>query len=183
LPVDIYVPIHDVTLASIHESPHRSSPLLDATSSDTTQIDHIFVSKYGIFVVETKNYKGWIFGNEKQAQWTQKIYKKSYRFQNPLRQNYKHQKALQTLLDIPLEKIHSVIAFMGEATFKTSIPKNVTCGGGYMAYINSFRDVVFSDDEVRGLVAKIEKVQLKAGRATNKRHLDSLKEKSNILTH
>jgi restriction system protein len=172
LPADTYVPIHDVTLLSIH-----------ASSSDTTQIDHIFVSKYGIFVVETKNYKGWIFGNEKQALWTQKLYKKSYRFQNPLRQNYKHQKALQALLDIPLEKIHSVIAFMGEAIFKTPMPKNVTRGGGYVGYIKSFRDVVFSDDEVRGLVAKIEKVRLKAGRATNKRHLDSLKEKSNILTH
>jgi hypothetical protein len=146
LPADVYVPIHDVTLPSIH-----------ASSSDTTQIDHIFVSKYGIFVVETKNYKGWIFGSEKQAQWTQKLYKKSYRFQNPLRQNYKHQKALQALLDIPLDKIHSVIAFMGEATFKTPMPKNVTRGGGYVGYIKSFRDVVFSDDEVRGLFGKIEK--------------------------
>jgi hypothetical protein len=118
------VPIHDVTLLSIH-----------ASSSDTTQIDHIFVSKYGIFVVETKNYKGWIFGSEKQAQWTQKLYKKSYRFQNLLRQNYKHQKALQALLVIPLEKIHSVIAFMGEATFKTPMPKSVTRGGGYVSYI------------------------------------------------
>lgn len=132
LPVDTYVPIHDVTLLS-----------MDASSSDTTQIDHIFVSKYGIFVVETKNYKGWIFGNEKQAQWTQKLYKKSYRFQNPLRQNYKHQKALQVLLDIPLDKIHSVIAFMGEATFKTPMPKSVTRGGGYVRYIKSFREVVF----------------------------------------
>ncbi|MDF1641546.1 nuclease-related domain-containing protein [Thalassolituus oleivorans] len=145
LPADTYVPIHDVTLLSIH-----------ASSSDTTQIDHIFVSKYGIFVVEPKNYQGWIFSNEKQAQWTQKLYKKSYRFQNPLRQNYKHPKALQALLDIPLEKIHSVIAFIGEATFKTPMPKNVMRGGGYVGYIKSFQDVVFSDDDVRGLVSKIE---------------------------
>ncbi|MBQ0726984.1 MAG: NERD domain-containing protein [Thalassolituus oleivorans] len=164
LPADTYVPIHDVTLPSIH-----------ASSSDTTQIDHIFVSKYGLFVVETKNYKGWIFGTEKQAQWTQKLYKKSYRFQNPLRQNYKHQKALQVLLDIPLDKIHSVIAFMGEATFKTPMPKNVTRGGGYLSYIKSFQDVVFSDDEVRVLVEKIEEGRLKAGRETNKRHVAGLK--------
>ena len=170
LPADTYVPIHDVTLPSIH-----------AASSDTTQIDHIFVSKYGIFVVETKNYKGWIFGSEKQAQWTQKLYKKSYRFQNPLRQNYKLQKALQALLDIPLDKIHSVIAFMGEATFKTPMPKNVTRGGGYVSYIKSFRDVVFSDDEVRGLVSKIEEVRLKAGRETNKKHVAGLKARSKTL--
>ena len=42
------------------------------TANGTTQIDHVIVSKYGIFVVETKNIKGWIYGDEKQAQWTQK---------------------------------------------------------------------------------------------------------------
>lgn len=40
----------------------------------TTQIDHIIVSRYGIFVVETKNMKGWIFGSERQRQWNPKIY-------------------------------------------------------------------------------------------------------------
>lgn len=174
LPADTYVPIHDVTLYS--EASSGATPQSDSQveSTDTTQIDHIFVSKYGIFVVETKNYKGWIFGNEKQAQWTQKLYRKSYRFQNPLRQNYKHQKALQALLDIPLDKIHSVIAFMGEATFKTPMPKNVTRGGGYVGYIKSFQDVVFSDDEVRELVSKIEEGRLKAGRETNRKHVAGL---------
>jgi len=38
----------------------------------TTQIDHIVVSRYGIFVIETKNYRGWIFGSEKQRDWTTK---------------------------------------------------------------------------------------------------------------
>ncbi len=33
------------------------------TPDGTTQIDHIFVSRYGIFVVETKNFAGWIFGD------------------------------------------------------------------------------------------------------------------------
>lgn len=38
----------------------------------TTQIDHVFVSQFGVFVVETKNMSGWIFGNEDHAQWTHK---------------------------------------------------------------------------------------------------------------
>lgn len=59
------------------------------TEDGTTQIDHIIVSEYGIFVVETKNMKGWIFGDEKQKSWTQKIYKYTNKFQNPLYQNYK----------------------------------------------------------------------------------------------
>ena len=45
-------------------------PLPDGT---TTQIDHVVVSQYGIFVVETKTYSGWIFGEEKSAKWSQSI--------------------------------------------------------------------------------------------------------------
>lgn len=43
----------------------------------TTQIDHVLLSPFSIFVIESKNYKGWIFGSARQKMWTQKIYKKS----------------------------------------------------------------------------------------------------------
>ena len=49
----------------------------------TTQIDHIVLSKYGIFVVETKNMRGWIYGDARSKTWTQVIYKKKTKFQNP----------------------------------------------------------------------------------------------------
>ncbi len=52
-----------------------------------TQLDHVVVSRFGVFVIETKNYRGWIFGSEKQPQWTQQIYRQKNRFQNPLHQN------------------------------------------------------------------------------------------------
>lgn len=39
------------------------------------------------FVIETKNYQGWIFGTIKQPQWTQQIYRHKRKFQNPLHQN------------------------------------------------------------------------------------------------
>ncbi|SGZ78574.1 hypothetical protein BTHERMOSOX_158 [Bathymodiolus thermophilus thioautotrophic gill symbiont] len=75
------------------------------TEDGSTQIDHIIVSEYGIFVVETKNMKGWIFGGLNQKIWTQKIYKYSGKFQNPLHQNYKHTKVLEALLKLrPLHK-------------------------------------------------------------------------------
>lgn len=80
------------------------------TPDGTTQIDHVLLSPYGIFVLETKNMSGWIFSSEKQAEWTQKFPKRSFRFQNPLRQNYKHLKALEaTLPECP----HSLITLIG----------------------------------------------------------------------
>src|SRR5262245_3904717 len=111
LPAESYHPFHNVTLPS---------------PDGTTQIDHIFVSRFGIFVVETKNMKGWIFGGEDQAQWTQTIFKRSFKFQNPLRQNYKHVKALEATLDVPPKAIRSVVVFVGNSTFKSPMPRNVT---------------------------------------------------------
>ena len=67
------------------------------TEDGTTQIDHILVSQYGVFVIETKNMKGWIFGSSNQKQWTQKIFKHSSKFQNPIHQNYKHIKHLKAV--------------------------------------------------------------------------------------
>ena len=62
------------------------------------QIDHVVVSIYGIFVIETKNYSGWIFGDENSQYWAQVIYKTKNRFYNPILQNRGHIKALQGLL-------------------------------------------------------------------------------------
>src|SRR5690606_36774287 len=109
------------------------------TPDGTTQIDHVFLSPYGIFVLETKNMGGWIFGSEKQPQWTQKLYKRSFKFQNPLRQNYKHLKALEAALSVSPEHLHSVITFVGGSTFKTEVPANVTQGIGFIRYIQSFQ--------------------------------------------
>ena len=92
------------------------------TEDGTTQIDHIIVSRYGVFVVETKNMKGWIFGNPDQKTWTQKIYKHSTNFQNPLHQNYKHLKSLESLLGLNDQQVHSLVVFDGDSTFKTEIP-------------------------------------------------------------
>lgn len=160
LPAETYYPIHNVTLP---------------TPDGTTQIDHVFVSRFGIFVVETKNMKGWIFGGENQAQWTQTLFKKSFKFQNPLRQNYKHVKALEAALDVPAEAIRSVIVFFGGGTFKSPMPANVTSGGGYIKYIKSFREPVLSELEVQNAVSQIQAGRLAPSRETHRQHVQQLR--------
>ncbi|MEM8928360.1 MAG: nuclease-related domain-containing protein, partial [Bacteroidota bacterium] len=49
----------------------------------TSQVDHLILSIYGIYVIETKNFKGWIFGKEKAKFWTQTLYRKKYKIYNP----------------------------------------------------------------------------------------------------
>lgn len=165
LPAETYRPIHNVTL-----------PTLDGTP----QIDHVFVSRFGIFVVETKNMKGWIYGGEHQPQWTQKIFRTSFKFQNPLRQNYKHIKALEAALEVPSEVIRSVIVFAGDSTFKTPMPPNVTHGGGYIGYIRSFREPVLTDAQVERAVALIQSGRLAPSRQTHREHVRQLKSRNDV---
>lgn len=163
LPKETYHRIHNVTLP---------------TPDGTTQIDHIFVSRFGVFVIETKNMNGWIFGSERQAKWTQKIYRNNFSFQNPLRQNYKHVKALEAALDIPAEAIHSVVVFTGESTFKTPMPPNVTRGVGYVTYIRSFSEPVLSEAQVRRILLQITAERLEPSWKTQRQHVHHLKARS-----
>jgi len=147
-----------------------------STTNGTTQIDHVIVSKYGIFVIETKNIKGWIYGDENQAQWTQVLYGKKYRFQNPLHQNYRHTKALAEFLGIEHSKIHSVVMFWSECEFKTPMPPNVL-DRGYSAHIKSKTEVLFTDEEVDQMCEAINSGRLPKSWSTRRQHLNSLKER------
>ena len=160
----VYLPLHNVTLATLDGS---------------TLIDHVLVSRFGIFSIETKNMQGWIFGSERQAEWTQKIYKRSFKFQNPLRQNYKHTQALESTLQVPPDSVHSVIVFVGGSTFKTDMPANVTYGGGCADYILSFTQPVFSDAQVQALLQRLQTGRMAPTRATHDQHVQHLKERSN----
>lgn len=141
----------------------------------TTQIDHIIVSKFGVFVVETKNMKGWIIGSPKQKTWTQKIYKQSRKFQNPLLQNYKHVKTIESILGLNDQQIHSVVVFTGDSTFKTELPENVTHGKGYIRFIKTKNKVIISDAEVEKIVSKIESGRLTPSFKTHREHVKHVK--------
>jgi len=121
----------------------------------TTQIDQIIVSLYGIIVVEVKTYKGWIYGSN--GRWTQKLYRRQYRFQNPLKQNCKHINALQHLLKLPDEMFRSLIVFSGEAKFRTVMPENIVRGGmEYLNYIKKLKTVIFDGYAVEEIVKMIK---------------------------
>lgn len=145
------------------------------TEDGTTQIDHVIISVFGVFVVETKNMKGWIFGSPNQKSWTQKIYKHSSKFQNPLRQNYKHVKTLQSLLILSDQQVHSVIVFVGGSTFKTPMPENVTYGAGYARYIKSKNTPVLTESQVKEVTRNIEQGKLSRAFKTNREHARHVK--------
>jgi len=145
--------------------------LILPTPDGTTQVDHVVVSAHGIFVIETKNYAGWIFGSERDRTWTQKLGRRSYKFQNPLRQNYKHVRALAELTGIDDSVLFSLAVFVGGATFKTAMPDKVTHAVGALAYIRARRELLLSEAEVEAVVARIEGGRIQSSRAADAAHV------------
>ena len=156
-----YVVLNDVYL-----------PLADGT---TTQIDHIVVSRYGIFVVETKNYSGWIFADEKSKVWTQTIYRKKSTFQNPMRQNYLHICTVADNLGIDHAYVKGVVVFLGGCDFKTERPAGVVYAGGVADYIRGFATPMIKDDQILEIAAVILEWASTLSRQQVSSHVKNLK--------
>jgi restriction system protein len=157
---------------------HIYNNVILKNSIGTTQIDHIIVSKYGVFVVETKNKSGYIYGKETDHQWTQVFYSKKFKFQNPLRQNYKHTKTLSEILDIKHNLIFSVIIFWGECQFKTEMPENVL-NNSYTGYIKNKKQVLLPDHEVKKICEVLSNIKANTSFLDGWRHAHNLKQRYN----
>ena len=121
----------------------------------SVQIDHIVVSKYGIFVIETKNIKGWILGSDTSEYWTKNMYGKKYKFYNPVKQNYSHVKALQILLKISRDKFMPIVAFLPQATLKCTTNEVVINSNKLLKTIRKYRNVILTDSEVDRIVMEL----------------------------
>ena len=148
---------------------------LPLDDGSTTQIDHVVISPFGVFVIETKTYKGWIFGNSRDAQWTQVLPKRKSRFQNPLRQNYLHVQRLMGLTGLQADVVHSVVAFSGEATFKTKFPPEVMHFADVADYILSFKSKAIPPGDVEGVVAGIVRQDAAIPASVRKAHVRNLR--------
>lgn len=145
------------------------------TENGTTQIDHILISKYGVFVIETKHYKGWLFGDVNSKKWTQVIFGYKYKFQNPLHQNYKHIKVVQSTLDfLPSEQVTGIVVFTGDGTFKTSQPSNVYSLKSLISHLKSLDNEVLSENKVQFCVGRIECNRLELTKETDIEHIRNL---------
>ena len=143
---------------------------------ETTQIDHLIVSPCGIFVVETKNMSGWIFGSADYVRWTQVIYRFKQGFQNPVRQNEVHVRAVLELLGVHPEYVHNVVVFVGSSTFKTPMPPGVLQGISELEnFVRSKSVPVFTQHELERIYKWIQEKRLKPGSRTDLTHVRNVK--------
>lgn len=146
------------------------------TPDGTTQIDHILVSRAGVSVIETKDYSGWIFANPNDAKWTQVLFRHKFRFQNPIRQNYRHVLAVRALLDfLPPEAVQSAVVFAGDAEFKTGMPRGGFTVSGLVDYVGSSPMDVMSLNRVQFCIGRLEMARLSISGQTDVEHVESLR--------
>ena len=134
LPSSEYSVINDITIQN---------------KNGSTQIDHVIISVYGIFVIETKNISGYIYGRESSKKW-KRIWRGWYYgimrsdemvFDNPILQNEAHIKALAEIVGTNNVKYISIVAFTSNATLR------VTSKHNYVVYTSQVRRLIRSFSE------------------------------------
>lgn len=121
----------------------------------STQIDHVVVSIYGIFVIETKNYKGNIYGDEKAEEWTQIIMHNRYPFQNPIKQNRGHVYCLMRLLNLPKEYFIPIVVFTPRCNLYVNTNSVVIYTSQIIDVIMSYKTPLLSEAKVKELATKL----------------------------
>ena len=160
---EVYRVFHDLYL-----------PRADGTG--LTQVDHVVISRFGVFVLETKYYTGWIFGSARQKMWTQSIFGRNRQFPNPLHQNHLHVQAVKALLGLVDRKLHSLVFFV-DGDFRTEMPENVICSD-LCGWIAGHRMTMLDDSALHDAIMKLEDLEKQTDRKTARtKHLQQLKER------
>ena len=139
------------------------------TDRGTTQIDHVVVSRYGVFAIETKNYRGEIYGDDNRKEWTQRIvtdvtYKKKWwktytyvtknHFYNPVKQSLAHSIAIKNLLSQwSALKIVPIVVFTGSGVLKDVVSNyDVVYDFNLIDTIQGYNTIYLSDSDVQRVV-------------------------------
>lgn len=128
------------------------------TEDGSAQIDHIIICCSGVYVIETKNYKGLIYANEYDYEWIQNIYGKRYYFYSPYLQNEKHCYILSDILGTE-ENIYNVIVFV-----KNNVDKRY-CSHIYyleqLRHIKHYTENILSQEQCTDYYKRILQYKLK----------------------
>ena len=145
--------------------------IVDGKSS---QIDHIVVNKNGVFVIETKNYAGRIYGNDNQLEWTQVLVygKVKNKFYNPVKQNNTHIYQLSTFLP-KNTNMKSIIVFVNN-NIKFVQSNNVFATHQLKMALRTNYGKVYSQEEMLEIVRCLE--ANRNNTLSNRKHVKNINE-------
>lgn len=152
--------------------------LLLEIGNKTAQIDHVVISAYGIFVIETKNYSGVIIGNENDKKWIQITGDNTkYEFYNPIRQNRNHCRAISECLGFGNPGYYiPITVFLPECELQVETRCPVIYTDNLLEFIGKYKHSV-----IRGLTAMDFYNKLKnscnPSYAARQKHIENIKGK------
>ncbi len=181
--------VHDI-LSHLPIDYHVLNDVVLQTEKGTMQIDHVVVSQYGIFVIETKNYSGKIYGNDSQQEWTQIIltdvtyrrkwyktytYATKSKFYNPVKQTMGHLFEIKrNLPEWHSLKLYPIVVFTGDADI-SDVRSNhlVVYDNDLISTILSYQTVWLSDDDVYSIIDRLTEKNVR-GIIDNKTHVKNI---------
>lgn len=151
--------------------------LLFKNNGYSTQIDHVVVSPYGVFVIETKGYKEWILGGENSEYWTQTIYRRRYQFYNPIKQNEGHVRFLHYLLRCPVNiPFIPIVVFNNAAELKLHVENHIVINRCYLIEtILRYRTPVLDKATIDWIIKTIQQKHSMASKDDLKWHKNNVK--------
>lgn len=161
-------------LKSLPQNYHVISDVIIPTQHGTTQIDHVVVCPYGIFVIETKNYKGWIFGSNNSKKWKQTFKTEHHYFYNPIKQNWAHIYALSELLKLYKKFFKPVVVFSDDAALNVESTTPVINMRELKSHILGFTQELFTPKQVEEIYNAIFKQDLN-GIEIEEQHIQTVK--------
>jgi restriction system protein len=159
----------------------RFSNLIVPDERGTTEVDEIVVTPAGVFVIEHKDFGAWIYGDERDEYWTAVYPNERHRFQNPIRQNYRHIKALEWYLGIRQALLHSVVAFTQRSRLVKPMPPEVISSDPE-GYVRAHDGIALSPLEFDGVCARLETLAVHSGREVRDAHIEQLRERFDSRT-
>ena len=161
---DDYVLLNDLTL------------LYNGT---THQIDHVVVSNYGVFIIETKNYSGCIRGKEKSRTWVKYLGRNRYFFLNPIIQNKGHVKTLESIYPEYKDFFVPIVCFMDKCKLNIETSSIVIKLEELLYTISKYRtDVLISD--INEVANNLKNLSLGDMNGIKQHHIDNIHRKKGI---
>jgi hypothetical protein len=142
------------------------------TGGGTIEVDHVVVSKLGIFVIESHYARGWVSGSEVQDRWKQQSLLGLSRFDNPVHRNRLQVEALQRCTGFPAAAFHPLVVLVGHRGFKQSPPPNVLPAGALLPWIRKQTQQVLSPEQADHAIRAIHEARLETARGWLRRPLN-----------
>lgn len=170
-------------LVKLPKEYHVMNDLLLSSGKNSIQIDHVVISPFGIFCIETKNWKGKILGSANSELWTQYVQGHQSSYRNPLLQNNAHVSVLQDFLSSKkCAPIFSIVVFATDATLQITnlADKELVITKDELLYeITQKKDILLNEEQMCKTIEILTKANI-IDTELRQKHVEGVKAKAEL---